>query len=57
MSDASIQVKELKKSYRIGSNDVEVLHGIDLDIKNGEFVSVMGQSGSGNHTDEPYRHA
>ncbi|WP_233084126.1 ABC transporter ATP-binding protein [Methanococcoides orientis] len=50
MSDGSIQVKGLKKSYRIGSSDVEVLHNIDMDIKSGEFVSVMGQSGSGKTT-------
>lgn len=50
MSDTSIQIRGLKKSYRIGSNDVEVLHDIDMDIKNGEFVSVMGQSGSGKTT-------
>ncbi|KGK98262.1 macrolide ABC transporter ATP-binding protein [Methanococcoides methylutens] len=50
MSDGSIQVKGLKKSYRIGSSDVEVLHNIDMEIKSGEFVSVMGQSGSGKTT-------
>ncbi|WP_445474922.1 ABC transporter ATP-binding protein [Methanococcoides methylutens] len=50
MSETSIQIRGLKKSYRIGANDVEVLHDIDMDIKSGEFVSVMGQSGSGKTT-------
>ncbi|AKB86029.1 ABC transporter ATP-binding protein [Methanococcoides methylutens] len=50
MSDISIQARGLKKSYNIGSDDIEVLHGIDLDIRSGEFVSIMGQSGSGKTT-------
>ncbi|WP_440953301.1 ABC transporter ATP-binding protein [Methanococcoides sp. FTZ1] len=50
MSDITIQARGIKKSYRIGADDVEVLHGIDLEIENGEFVSIMGQSGSGKTT-------
>lgn len=45
-----IQVRDVTKNYRLGSNEVEVLHGINLEIKNGEFLSVMGQSGSGKTT-------
>ena len=45
-----IQVKDVTKKYRLGSNEVEVLHGINLEIKDGEFVSIMGQSGSGKTT-------
>lgn len=45
-----IQVRNVTKKYRLGSNEVEVLHGINLEIRNGEFVSVMGQSGSGKTT-------
>ena len=45
-----IQVKDVTKKYRLGSNEVEVLHGINLEVKDGEFVSVMGQSGSGKTT-------
>ena len=45
-----IQIKELQKSYRMGSNELHVLKGINLDIKEGEFVSIMGSSGSGKST-------
>ncbi|MEL4306172.1 ABC transporter ATP-binding protein [Methanococcoides sp. LMO-2] len=50
MSDISIQARGLKKSYKIGADDFEVLHGIDMEIRSGEFVSIMGQSGSGKTT-------
>lgn len=45
-----IQINELHKSYRMGSNKLHVLKGINLDIKEGEFVSIMGSSGSGKST-------
>lgn len=45
-----IQIDELHKSYRMGSNHLHVLKGINLDIKEGEFVSIMGSSGSGKST-------
>ncbi len=45
-----IQIDELHKSYRMGSNELHVLKGINLDIKEGEFVSIMGSSGSGKST-------
>ena len=45
-----IRVTNVTKNYILGSGEVEVLHGIDLNIKSGEFVSIMGQSGSGKTT-------
>lgn len=45
-----IQVKSVTKKYRLGSNEIEVLHGINLEVSDGEFVSIMGQSGSGKTT-------
>ncbi len=45
-----ISLKSLKKSYKIGTNSLEVLKGIELDIADGEFVSIMGSSGSGKST-------
>jgi putative ABC transport system ATP-binding protein len=45
-----IQVKDVTKKYKLGSNNVEALHGINLEVRCGEFVSVMGQSGSGKTT-------
>jgi len=45
-----IQIKNLHKSYPIGKDSLHVLKGIDLHIKEGEFVSIMGSSGSGKST-------
>lgn len=45
-----IQLNQLHKSYAMGSNKLHVLKGIDLDIHQGEFVSIMGSSGSGKST-------
>lgn len=43
-----IQIKDLKKSYDNGN--IKALNGIDLEIKRGEFVSIIGPSGSGKST-------
>lgn len=46
-----IKLEKLHKSYPIGKKDfLHVLKGIDLHIKEGEFVSIMGSSGSGKST-------
>ncbi|MEO1438638.1 MAG: ABC transporter ATP-binding protein [Bacteroidota bacterium] len=45
-----IQLRNIRKSYQVGSRELEVLKGIDLDIEEGEFVSIMGSSGSGKST-------
>ncbi|PRZ01758.1 ABC transporter ATP-binding protein [Marinilabilia salmonicolor] len=50
MSNSIIKVSSLHKSYRMGNNALHVLKGIDLDIKAGEMVSIMGSSGSGKST-------
>ncbi len=43
-----IEIKDLKKSYEDGQ--IMALNGIDLQIKEGEFVSIIGPSGSGKST-------
>lgn len=43
-------VKDLKKSYGQGSSKVEILKGINLEIKEGETVALIGKSGSGKST-------
>ena len=45
-----IKVRNLHKSYLTGTRSLEVLKGIDIDIAQGEFVSIMGSSGSGKST-------
>lgn len=45
-----IKLDQLRKSYQLADVSFEVLKGIDLHIKEGEFVSIMGSSGSGKST-------
>lgn len=46
-----IEMKNIVKRYYIGKpNELEILHGIDLDVYSGEFMSVVGASGSGKST-------
>ncbi|MDE0563891.1 ABC transporter ATP-binding protein [Exiguobacterium sp. B2(2022)] len=45
-----ISVEQLTKSYGEGDNRQTVLRGIDLEVKEGEFVAILGPSGSGKST-------
>lgn len=46
-----IEMRDIIKTFNIGKeNELEILHGIDLDVYKGEFLSVVGQSGSGKST-------
>ncbi len=45
-----IKLKDINKSYRTGAISLHVLKGIDLNIDQGEYVSIMGASGSGKST-------
>lgn len=45
-----IQVRNLKKYYKVGNNIIKALDGIDLDIEKGEFIALLGTSGSGKST-------
>ncbi|MBA3632932.1 MAG: ABC transporter ATP-binding protein [Acidobacteria bacterium] len=45
-----LQTENLTKIYKIGKVETHALRGVSLDIKQGEFVAVMGQSGCGKST-------
>lgn len=49
-SNSYIQLENITKSYVSGKITTPVLKGIDLEIDNGEFISIMGPSGSGKST-------
>ena len=51
MSQKIIEMRNIKKSYFVGKpNELEILHGIDLDIYTNDFVAIVGESGSGKST-------
>jgi putative ABC transport system ATP-binding protein len=47
---SAVSLRNVVKHYRRGKESVEVLHGLSLEIPEGEFVSLMGPSGSGKTT-------
>lgn len=45
-----LNMENISKSYSMGDEDIEVLHGVDLKVEKGEFLSILGPSGSGKST-------
>ena len=51
MGQELIQMRGIVKRFYVGEpNELEILHGIDLDVYSGEFISIVGASGSGKST-------
>jgi putative ABC transport system ATP-binding protein len=50
MNEAIISVRELRKTYHVGDVDIHALRGVNLEVRRGEFLSIVGHSGSGKST-------
>jgi putative ABC transport system ATP-binding protein len=49
-NDYIVQIKDVVKSFKVGDGEVTILKGISFDVKDGEFVSIVGPSGNGKST-------
>lgn len=50
MTESIIEVRQLVKTYYTEAGELPVLHGIDFKVERGDFVAIMGASGSGKST-------
>ncbi|MHC5309381.1 ABC transporter ATP-binding protein [Myroides sp. LJL116] len=50
MKNLIIDIKDIKRDFKLGSETVRVLKGVNLEIKKGDYVALMGPSGSGKST-------
>ncbi|MDD2492136.1 MAG: ABC transporter ATP-binding protein [Bacteroidales bacterium] len=50
MNNEVISIKDIKKIYKVGTQEVRALDGVDLTINRNEYVAIMGPSGSGKST-------
>ncbi len=50
MKENIIELKKVKKHYRMGEEVIRALDGIDVEIKEGDFIAIVGPSGSGKST-------
>lgn len=50
MPQTHVAAIAVEKSYKKGEHQIPVLQGVDMEVRRGEFVSIIGQSGSGKST-------
>ena len=50
MSNVLLEVKGVRRTFRLGGQVLEVLRGVDMELHEGEIVAIVGQSGSGKST-------
>lgn len=50
MSDPIIQIQNIKKIYQMGTQTVNALNGVDINVQKNEYIAIMGPSGSGKST-------
>jgi len=50
MSEVILATRDLRKSYAVGGRSLEILSGIDLEVRKGEVLAVVGSSGAGKST-------
>jgi putative ABC transport system ATP-binding protein len=48
--NALLELRGIRKRFRLGEKQVEILHGVDIEVLVGEFIAIMGPSGSGKTT-------
>ena len=51
-----LETKQLCKFYGAGENQVKAVNQVDIQIEQGEFVAIVGKSGSGKSTSVSYTH-
>lgn len=50
MNGLAFDLRDIRKSYRVGDGEIEILHRLNLQIPVGQYVAIMGPSGSGKST-------
>ena len=49
-TEVAVKISNIKKNFKIEGKSVDVLENVSLDVKKGEFISIVGASGCGKST-------